>query len=151
MLRRRTPVQTIDGPRPIESLQVGDLVLTQSTEHRRPRLPADPGRPPQPAQPHVPRSAGRRAIVSSHFHRFWVAGRGWVMARDLKAGDPIRTLGGVAKVEAIEADKVQLVYNLDVADDADFFAGPRPRPWSTTTPCPTSGSPRSTPPAVAVK
>ena len=26
-------------------------------------------------------------------------------------------------VEAVEADKVQLVFNLDVADDADFFAG----------------------------
>ena len=45
------------------------------------------------------------------------------MARDLKPGDPVRTLGGIAPVESIEADKVQLVYNLDVADDADFFAG----------------------------
>jgi hypothetical protein len=63
------------------------------------------------------------SIVSSHFHRFWVAGRGWVMARELKAGDPVRTLGGVTAVEAVEADRVQLVYNLDVAEDADFFAG----------------------------
>ncbi len=61
------------------------------------------------------------SIISSHFHRFWVAGRGWVMARDLKAGDPVRTLGGVVPVEAVEADKVQLVYNLDVAEDADFL------------------------------
>ena len=49
------------------------------------------------------------------------------------------TLGGVAPVEAVEADKVQLVYNLDVAEDADFFAGTARRPWSTTTPCPTPG------------
>ena len=45
------------------------------------------------------------------------------MARDLKVGDPIRTLGGVAKVTAIESERVQPVFNLDVADDADFFAG----------------------------
>src|SRR5207249_2747908 len=76
--------------------------------------------PPSPT--FVIKAAGD-AIVSSHFHRFWVAGRGWVMARDLKAGDPVRTLGGVVPVESVEADKVQLVYNLDVAEDADFFAG----------------------------
>ncbi len=45
------------------------------------------------------------------------------MARDLKPGDPVRTLGGVVLVESVEADKVQLVYNLDIAEDADFFAG----------------------------
>ena len=64
-----------------------------------------------------------QAIVASHFHRFWVAGQGWVMARDLKSGDPIRTLGGVSPVESIESDAIQLVYNLDVADTADYFAG----------------------------
>ena len=31
----------------------------------------------------------------------------------------------MAPVEAVEADKVQPVYNLDVAEDADFFAGQR--------------------------
>jgi hypothetical protein len=45
------------------------------------------------------------------------------MARDLKPGDPIRTLGGVAPVEAVEGAEVQPVFNLDVAGDADFFAG----------------------------
>jgi hypothetical protein len=118
-----TPVQTIVGPRLIETLQVGDRVLTQDTTtgalgykpilvvHRNP--PNATLRIKLQGQP----------IVASHFHRFWVAGRGWVMARDLKVGDPVRTLGDVAKVTAIQPEKVQLVYNLDVADDADFFVG----------------------------
>ena len=42
---------------------------------------------------------------------------------DLKEGEPIRTLGGVAKVTKIEAGEVQKVYNLDVEGNADFFAG----------------------------
>jgi hypothetical protein len=46
-----------------------------------------------------------------------------VMARDLKIDDPIRTLNGTVKVTAIEEGKVVPVYNLDVADDADFFVG----------------------------
>ena len=118
-----TPVRTVDGVRPIESLKVGDLVLTQSTDS------GALGYKPILVVHHNPPSAtfrikvGGEPIVSSHFHRFWVAGRGWVMARELKAGDPVRTLGGVSPVESVEADKVQLVYNLDVAEDADFFAG----------------------------
>ena len=118
-----TPVRTVDGVRPIESLKVGDLVLTQSTDS------GGLGYKPILVVHHNPPSAtfrikvGGEPIISSHFHRFWVAGRGWVMARELKAGDPVRTLGGVSAVESVEADKVQLVYNLDVAEDADFFAG----------------------------
>ena len=37
---------------------------------------------------------GGETIVSSEFHRFWKAGQGWVMARDLKVGDRLRTLDG---------------------------------------------------------
>ena len=118
-----TPVRTIEGVRPIESLKVGDLVLTQSTDSGalgyRPILVVHHNPPSATFRIRV----GGESIVSSHFHRFWVAGKGWVMARELRAGDPVRTLGGVEPVEAVEADKVQLVYNLDVAEDADFFAG----------------------------
>jgi hypothetical protein len=107
----------------IESLQVGDRVLTQDTTN------GTLGYKPVLVVHRNPPSATFRvklqgqAIVASHFHRFWVAGQGWVLARDLKAGDPIRTLGGVAPVESIEADAVQPVFNLDVADSGDYFAG----------------------------
>ena len=72
---------------------------------------------------HSGSSWAMRHIVSSHFHRFWKAGTGWVMARDLKEGDPIRTLNGTVKVTAIDDGKVVPVFNLDVAGDADFFVG----------------------------
>ena len=118
-----TLVQTQTGPQPIEHLKVGDMVLTQST------ATGALGYHPVLITHHNPPSATFRikladdTIVASHFHRFWVARRGWVMARDLKAGDPVRTLGGVVPVDSVEAGKVELVYNLDIADDADFFAG----------------------------
>ena len=66
---------------------------------------------------------GDETITSSHFHRFWKAGSGWVMARDLKEGDPIRTLNGTVKVTAIDDGRVMPVFNVNVADDADFFVG----------------------------
>jgi Pretoxin HINT domain len=118
-----TLVRTLTGPEPIESLKIGDPVLTQST--RTGAL----GYKPIMAVHHNPPSRtfrvaiGGEAIVSSEFHRFWKAGQGWVMARDLKKGDPIRTLDGPAAVTSIERGEVVPVYNLDVADDGDFFVG----------------------------
>ena len=118
-----TLVQTMTGPQPIEQIKVGDLVLTQSVSN------GALGYHPVTVTHHNPPAAtfrvklGDDVVVASHFHRFWVARRGWVMARDLEVGDPVRTLGGVREVETVEAGKVELVYNLDVADDADFFAG----------------------------
>ena len=91
-----------DRPRPIESLKVGDRVLTQDTKT------GALGYQPILAVHHNPPSTtfritlGGETIVSSQFHRFWKAGQGWVMARDLKAGDPLRTLGGLAGSTPVE-------------------------------------------------
>ncbi len=118
-----TPVRTLTGPRAIETLRVGDRVLTQSTASGtlgyRPVVGIHHN-PPSPT--FLVRLAGD-TIVSSPFHRFWKAGKGWVMAREIRAGDRLRLLEAVAEVEGVEAGPVQLVYNLDVAEDADFFAG----------------------------
>jgi hypothetical protein len=118
-----TLVRTLAGLEPIESLKLGDQVLTQSCKtgalSYKTVLVVHNNPPSQTYQIKL----GEEAIVSSYFHRFWKAGSGWVMARDLKAGDSIRTISGTVKVTAIENGKVIPVFNLDVADDADFFVG----------------------------
>ena len=53
------------------------------------------------------------------------------MARELKPGDRLRMVGGTVQIESIETDKTQPVYNLDVAENRDFFVGKRGC-WSTT-------------------
>ena len=123
-----TLVRTLTGPRAIETLGVGDRVLTQSTSTGA--LGYQPvirvhHNPPSPT--FLIKLAGD-TIVSSPFHRFWKAGQGWVMARDIRAGDRLRLLDGVSEVVGVEEGTVQLVYNLDVAEDADFFAGGRRGP-----------------------
>jgi hypothetical protein len=45
------------------------------------------------------------------------------MARDLKPGDAVRTLGGQARVDAVSADRVQPVFNLEVGEAQSFFVG----------------------------
>jgi hypothetical protein len=118
-----TPVRTLDGARPIESIRVGDKLLTQDTESGALSFQ------PVVAAYHNPPNAtfrielGDDEIVATGIHRFWKAGRGWVMARDLEAGDAIRTLGGVETVSSVTPDSTQPVFNLEVASGQDFFVG----------------------------
>ncbi len=120
-----TPVRTLEGPKPIEALQVGDRVLSQN---------ADTGAisfQPVLVVHHNPPTAtlklrfGSETIVATGIHRFWKPGKGWVMARDLKPGDTVRVLGGALALDAVEPGEVQPVYNLDVAENRDFFVGER--------------------------
>jgi tetratricopeptide (TPR) repeat protein len=118
-----TKVRTLAGLEPIESLKLGDQVLTQNMKTGslgyKPILVVHHNPPAKTFEIKL----GDETIVSSYFHRFWKAGKGWVMARELKTGDRIRTLNGTVRVTAINEGKVVPVFNLDVADDADFFVG----------------------------
>jgi hypothetical protein len=118
-----TLVQTLAGAQLIESIRVGDRVLTQDIKT------GALGYHPVTVIHHNPPSptflvkVGGDTIVSSPFHRFWVTGSGWIMARDLKGGETLRLLDGPASVQSVETGPVQPVFNLDVAGDHDFFAG----------------------------
>jgi hypothetical protein len=118
-----TLVRTLDGTRPIEAIQVGDRVLAQDIHSGAlgyPPVTIVHHNPPSPT--FLVKLAGD-TIVSSPFHRFWVVGKGWIMARELRGGEVLRLLDGPARVESVEEGPVQLVYNLDVAEAHDFFAG----------------------------
>ncbi len=45
------------------------------------------------------------------------------MARELKAGDLLRTVGGTTRVTQVETDATQRVFNLRVAEGNSFFVG----------------------------
>ena len=118
-----TPVRTLDGMRPIESIRVGDRVVVQNTRtgviQYRPVVAIFHNKPASTLKIRFP----NETIVATGIHRFWKAGKGWTMARDLVAGDPIRTLDGVARVESIEPERVQPVFNLEVSEGRDYFVG----------------------------
>ncbi|MGP0070096.1 MAG: polymorphic toxin-type HINT domain-containing protein [Isosphaeraceae bacterium] len=120
-----TLVSTLDGPRAIESIRVGDRVLSQDTTTGalafQPVIALHLNRPTATFRIAI----DGESIVATGIHRFWKAGKGWTMARDLKPGDLIRVIGGVARVQSIAPDAVQPVYNLDVAESRDFFVGTR--------------------------
>jgi hypothetical protein len=118
-----TLVRTIGGPRPIEDLAVGDIVLTQDTRTGalsfQPVLAVFHNPPAETLRIDL----GGETVVATPIHRFWRAGHGWVMARELKPGDAIRTLAGTARVVALTAEAVQPVFNLEVSAGHAFFVG----------------------------
>jgi len=119
-----TPVRTVDGRRPIESLRVGDQVLTQDTStgalsyqpvlvvHHNP-----------PADCIGLGFEDGEEITASIYYRFFRAGKGWAQARDLSPGDSVRTLGGLSRVTSVVRTGPVPVFNLDVSETRTFFVG----------------------------
>jgi tetratricopeptide (TPR) repeat protein len=118
-----TLVRTVDGPTNIEKIQVGDRVLSQNTTtgalEFQPVVAVYHNKPAATLRLAI----GGEPIVSTGIHRFWKAGVGWTMARELKAGDHLRAVGGVVEVQSVTAEAVQPVYNLEVARNRDYFVG----------------------------
>jgi hypothetical protein len=119
-----TLVRTQDGLRPIEEIRPGEHVLTQQTTTGalafQPVLVAHHNPPCQTVRLTL---AGGEVLLPSIYHRFWIPGKGWVMARDLKPGDALRLLGGRATVTTIETADVVPVFNLTVAGNHSYFVG----------------------------
>jgi hypothetical protein len=118
-----TLVQTSDGPRTIESIQVGDRVLSQHTSTGSLSFQPVVARHVNGPVPTLRIAIDGETIVATGIHRFWQAGKGWIMARELKEGDRLRMLDGVVEIQSVAADKTQKVYNLDVRDNRDFLVG----------------------------
>jgi hypothetical protein len=118
-----TAVQTSSGLRKIETLAIGDLVLSQHTSSGELSF--------QPVIATTVRSGAEtfririegETIFATGIHRFWTAGKGWTMVRDLKSGDRLRMIDGTAVVQSIAPDVAQNVYNLSVAQNRDFMVG----------------------------
>jgi Pretoxin HINT domain len=119
-----TPVRTMEGLRPIEQIRPGDLVLSQDVATGgldfRPIVVVHHNAPNQTLRITL---SDDEILVASVYHRFWVSGKGWSQARDLKPADVLRTLGSTVRVVSIEEGLREPLYNLDVAKNRTFFAG----------------------------
>jgi hypothetical protein len=118
-----TPVWTQAGPVSIESIAIGDMVLTQNPETGelgyRAVLATTVGTPTGV----VDLAIGTEKIGSTLGHRFWVLGRGWTMAKYLEPATPLHALGGFAEVRSVAKAEIVECYNLEVADFHTYFVG----------------------------
>ncbi|QDT75774.1 polymorphic toxin-type HINT domain-containing protein [Lacipirellula limnantheis] len=121
-----TIVWTQAGPRPIEHVVVGDMVLAQhpSTGELAYRSVLD--RTLRPPAKMVSIDAGGETIVATLGHRFWVQGQGWVMAKQLEQNVGVNGLDGTVRVagfESVPTTASTEAYNLVIDDFHTFFVG----------------------------
>src|SRR5690606_39833977 len=87
-----TPVWTLNGLRPIEDVRIGDLVLSQDVESGELAYRPVIGATKRPPTSLVRIEAGQsERIDATGGHLFWVAGEGWVRARQLHSGQLLHT------------------------------------------------------------
>jgi len=119
------PILTDRGMAPVESVQVGDLVLSQNAETGELAYKPVLRTTIRPRSPLLRIRCIGQELVASGGHKFYVAGEGWVRARDLSSGMELHTPSGALRVSEVIDDEVAESYNLIVADFGTYFVGPR--------------------------
>ncbi|MDZ4684690.1 MAG: polymorphic toxin-type HINT domain-containing protein, partial [Planctomycetaceae bacterium] len=118
-----TPIHTELGPKPIETIQIGDRVLAKDIDTGelayRPVLRTTVRSP----QPLVKLSFRTETIQATRGHHFWVSGQGWRMARELRPGDRLHGLHGTVSVTDTATGDTAAVYNLVVDRANTYFVG----------------------------
>jgi hypothetical protein len=120
-----TPVWTKTGQRPIESLELGDLVLSQDVDTGELIYQPVIGRTVRPPSEIVKLSFGGEELRTTLGHPLWVAGVGWRMAKEIEDGAILQGVTGSPRVLAIAPDGEEEAYNLVVADFNTYFVGER--------------------------
>ncbi len=119
-----TSIATPMGPRAIEELAEGDHVWASASDDAK---PATVARTWRRAADHlrILRVDGVEVRTTDE-HPFFVLGRGFTRAAELRAGDALVTLRGhAARVDASERlDGSYVVFNLEVAGPHTYFVSP---------------------------
>jgi hypothetical protein len=118
-----TLVWTRTGREPIESLQIGDFVLSQNVDTGELTYKPVLGRTVRPPSPCHALEVGDDRLVAAAGHPFWVTGIGWRMAKELDDGAVLHGLNGPEELQAIAGAEPVETYNLVVADFNTYFVG----------------------------
>ena len=117
-----TKVCTITGPVAIEKVEIGDEVLAQNPFSGeltyKPVLQTTVGHTDL-----LSIDLGAEKIEATPGHVFWVSGKGWRMAANLKTGDELHSVEGWAEVIDVEPIAAADTRNLVVADYGTYFVG----------------------------
>ncbi|HAY80201.1 MAG TPA: hypothetical protein DCY79_10390 [Planctomycetaceae bacterium] len=118
-----TPVWTASGARPIEEIQVGDLVLAQHPETGELTFKPVLDTTIRPESQLIRIYAGQDSFETSGGHLFWVLGEGWVKSRKLQPGMKLQTSQGPLTVSSVSDGTRDVTHNLVVDGFHTYFVG----------------------------
>ncbi|MGN0469829.1 MAG: polymorphic toxin-type HINT domain-containing protein [Acutalibacteraceae bacterium] len=122
-----TLVLTIDGEKPIEEIQAGDLVYSTDPETGENEYKEVVQTFENEANELVHITVDDEEITSTPKHPFYVPQKGWTSAVDLKAGDILVLSNGeyvtVEKVQHEILENPVKVYNFEVEDFHTYYVG----------------------------
>lgn len=120
---RGTLVSTQLGPKPIELIAVGDLVLSRDVESGRICWQAVVAATFQPPKETRTIHLGNEKLTCTSGHLFWVSGEGWKKASEIKSGDWLHGAKEPSLVTEVSESDVLQTYNLEVQDQHTYFVG----------------------------
>lgn len=118
-----TLVWTKTGQQPIQTLELGDLVLAQNVNSGELAYKPVIGRTVRPPSEILKLSLGDETLRTTRGHPLWVAGVGWQMAKELGDGAILHGVTGSPRVQSVESDGKEEAYNLVVAEFNTYFVG----------------------------
>ena len=120
-----TPVATEAGLKPIEEIRPGDKVWAWNETTDEVTLRPVVNRFIHRRSEVFEIKVGRDAFKVTGEHPFYVAGKGWTPAQDVRSGDEFVTSENcVLAVDAIEKHQGEvLVYNFEVSTDHNYYVG----------------------------
>ncbi|MEM8864636.1 MAG: polymorphic toxin-type HINT domain-containing protein [Planctomycetota bacterium] len=128
-----TPVLTPAGPRAIEDLRAGDLVLSRDEAWTGDGDDGTAAPEPKRIEEHFVREGelwdlhiADEVITATPEHPFFVREKGWTPAGELEPGDLLSTDAGkwLPLDKLVNTGRTTTVYNLRVADYATYFVTP---------------------------
>ena len=118
-----TTVWTMRGPQSIEKVKIGDQVLSQNIETGELTYCSVTGTTIRPVTQTFKLVLEEDSLQASGGHPFWVAGKGWVTVREIKPGMVVSCVGRSQVVKSVKQDNLQLLYNLIVDGNSNYFIG----------------------------
>ncbi len=118
-----TLVWTKTGTRPIETIEPGDLVLSQNVDSGELKYASVLLRTVRPPSKLLKISMDGEEFTSTPGHPVWVSGLGWRMVKELKEGQVIHGVTRSVRVKSIVPGDEGEAYNLVLAENNTYFVG----------------------------
>jgi RHS repeat-associated protein len=119
-----TLIYTASGLKSIEEIKTGDSVYSYNIEADKVELNKVINTLSRETQGIYEITAGKETIHVTAEHPFYVSGKGWVKAKDLKKGDKLKSSDGKLSVQITAIKQVSetvVVYNMEVDGNHNYF------------------------------